>query len=102
MPAPELAALTSDSAFYDLMFAKAEDGSYVWTGEVVVDSSEELDISIFSPFEQQLDVIVQPPDEVPFSLKLAEMSRSHLESVGIPYNPHFTKVCALMKWVCCL
>jgi len=95
IPQPELAALTSDSAWYDLMFTKADDGTFVWKGEVVVDSQEELDISIFSPYEDKLDIIVQPPNELPFSLKLAIatrdlMARRHFEGISAPYELSFT------------
>lgn len=104
IPQPELAALTSDSAWYDLMFTKADDGTFVWKGEVVVDSQEELDISIFSPFEDKLDIIVQPPNELPFSLKLAIatrdlMARRHFEGISAPYELSFTSVRASLSHV---
>jgi hypothetical protein len=106
IPQPELAALTSDSAWYDLMFTKADDGTFVWKGEVVVDSQEELDISIFSPYEDKLDIIVQPPNELPFSLKLAIatrdlMARRHFEGISAPYELSFTSVRASFSLVPC-
>jgi hypothetical protein len=97
IPEPMMAALTSDSAWYDLTFTKSDDGTFVWKGEVVVDSEDELDISIFSPYEDKLDIIVQPPNEVPYSLKVALatrdlMQRRSFEGISAPYELPFTSV----------
>ena len=104
IPKPELAALNSESSWHELTFSKADDGTFVWKGEVVVDSQEELDISIFSPFEDKLDIIVQPPNELPFSLKLAIatrdlMARRHFEGISAPYELSFTSVRASLSHV---
>jgi len=96
VPQPEMAALNSESSWHELIFTKAADGTYVWKGEVVVDSQVELDISVFSPYEDNLDVIVQPPDELPISTNVA-LATSVLwaeraaAGIGIEYEPPFTK-----------
>jgi pimeloyl-ACP methyl ester carboxylesterase len=89
IPQPALAAQTSDSAWYDLTFTKADDGSFVWKGDIVVDSQTEFDFSIFSPYEDKLDVVLQPPSAQPFSLKGTLAARRHFKNdptVGTPFT----------------
>jgi len=36
IPKPELAALNSESSWHELTFSKADDGTFVWKGEVIL------------------------------------------------------------------
>ncbi|ELR25113.1 conditioned medium factor, putative [Acanthamoeba castellanii str. Neff] len=96
IPKPELAALNSESSWHELTFSKADDGTFVWKGEMVVDSKVELDISVFSPYEDNMDIIVQPPNELPLSINVA-LATSALwaeraaAGIGKEYELPFTK-----------
>jgi len=64
---------------------------------MVVDSKVELDISVFSPYEDNMDIIVQPPNELPLSINVA-LATSALwaeraaAGIGKEYELPFTKV----------
>jgi len=95
LPKPEEAAINTEASWHELYFVEAEQGTYVWKGELVVDSPVELHLSIFTPFEDDLDIIVTPPGELPFSTRVAEKTSSLMATRAAdgfaPYNPPFTK-----------
>lgn len=98
VPPPSQATLVSESSWHELVMTRTPDGeSFEWSGEVKVDSEVELDISLFSPFEDHLDLIVKPPGQLPLSvnsaLRLQDLwAERAAAGIGIEYDPPFTKV----------
>lgn len=101
IPEPVQAAEISESVWLELVFTRNTENPscFLWKDVFIVDSPEELDISLFSPYEDKLDIVVQPPGGSAFSLKLNNATRRHFESTGTASaEPSFIKVRRAGAW----